>query len=127
MMIENIPKRKVHLPKCILSKLVPQNHFQSIALMFIKFVSYDRSSYSDAVLLDTTVLLSQIFTQSIDAIDVTSVTLRGGIKKKTVFFSEKLRKGGRGVSPNPKFPYQKKLGHSKLLRGGGGLRISEFF
>ena len=37
-------------------------------------------------------------------------TLRGGIKKKkTVFFSEKLRKGGRGVSPNPKFPYQKKL------------------
>ena len=37
--------------------------------------SSGRSSYSDAVLLDTTVLLSQIFTQSIDAIDVTSVTL----------------------------------------------------
>ena len=31
-------------------------------------------------------------------------------KKKNVFFSsEKLRKGGGGVSPNPKFSYQKKL------------------
>ena len=38
------------------------------------FVSSDRSSYSDVVLLET-VQLSQIFTQSIDAIDVTSVTL----------------------------------------------------
>ena len=34
--------------------------------------------------------------------------IRGGIKKDC-FFSEKLRKGGGGVSPNPKFPYQKKL------------------
>ena len=42
---------------------------------FIAFISSDRSSYSDAVLLDTTVLHSQIFTQSIDAIDVTSVNL----------------------------------------------------
>ena len=40
-------------------------------------VSSDRSSYSDAVLQDTNVLLSQTFTQSIDAIDVTSVTLSG--------------------------------------------------
>ena len=32
-----------------------------------------------------------------------------------------LRKGGGGVSENPKFPYQKKLGHSELLRGGGGV------
>ena len=35
------------------------------------FVSSDRSSYSDVVLLH--VQLFQIFTQSIDAIDVTSV------------------------------------------------------
>ena len=34
--------------------------------------------------------------------------VRGGIKKNC-FFSEKLRKGGGGVSPNPKLPYQKKL------------------
>ena len=55
--------------------------------------------------------LFQIFTQSLDAIDVTSVTLRGGIKKnKLSFSSEKLRRGGGGVPPNPKFPYQKKLG-----------------
>ena len=40
----------------------------------LTFVSSDRSSYSDAVQLDT-FLLSQIFTQSIDAIDITSVTL----------------------------------------------------
>ena len=38
-----------------------------------------------------------------------TLTIRGGIKKKNWFFSEKLRKGGGGVSPNPKFPYQKKL------------------
>ena len=43
--------------------------------MSLQLISSDRSSYSDAVLLDTSVLLSQIFTQSIDAIDVTSVTL----------------------------------------------------
>ena len=35
---------------------------------------------------------------------------KGRHKKKLFFFSEKLRKGGGGVSPNPKFPYQKKLG-----------------
>ena len=29
-------------------------------------------------------------------------------KKINCFFSEKLRKGGGGVLPNPKFPYQKK-------------------
>jgi len=29
-------------------------------------------------------------------------------KKINWFFSEKLRKGGGGVSPNPKVPYQKK-------------------
>ena len=40
----------------------------------VAFVSSDRSSYSDVVLLDT-VQLSQIFTQSIDTIDVTRVTL----------------------------------------------------
>ena len=38
------------------------------------FISSDRSSYSDVALLET-VQFSQIFTQSIDAIDVTSVTL----------------------------------------------------
>ena len=51
-----------------------------------------------------------------------TVTIRGGIKKKTVFFSEKLRKGGRGVSPNPKFPYQKKnwdFFGIFFLKGGG--------
>ena len=42
--------------------------------MSLQLISSDRSSYSDAVILDT-VLLSQIFIQSIDAIDVTSVTL----------------------------------------------------
>ena len=45
--------------------------------------------------------------------------VRGGIKKNCFFSSEKLRKGGGGTSPNPKFPYQKKLGHSELL-------VSEF-
>ena len=35
----------------------------------LAFVSSDRSSYSDVVLLDTTIQLSQIFTQSIDTID----------------------------------------------------------
>ena len=46
--------------------------------------------------------------------------LRGGIKKKTGFFSEKLRKGGRGVSPNPKFPYQKKLRFFWIFFSKGG-------
>ena len=32
-----------------------------------------------------------------------------GRHKKNCFFPEKLWKGGRGVSPNPKFPYQKKM------------------
>merc|ERR1719397_1648527 len=47
--------------------------------------------------------------------------VRGGIKKKNWFFSEKLRKGGRGVSPNPKFPYQKKLRFFGIFfyKGGG--------
>ena len=47
--------------------------------------------------------------------------LRGGIKKKNWFFSENLRKGGRGVSPNPKFPYQKKLRFfwNFFYKGGG--------
>ena len=36
--LEDIPKGKVYLQKCFPSKLEPQNHFQSIALMFIKFV-----------------------------------------------------------------------------------------
>ena len=47
----------------------------SLIVIVIVIVSSDRSSYSDAVLLNTAVLLSQIFTQSIEAIDVTSVTL----------------------------------------------------
>ena len=47
--------------------------------------------------------------------------IRGGIKKKYWFFSEKLRKGGGGVSPNPKFSYQKKLRFfwNFFLKGGG--------
>ena len=51
--------------------------------------------------------------------------VRGGIKKKNWFFSEKLRKGGRGVSPNPKFPYQKKLRFfwNFFYKGGGVLPI----
>ena len=40
----------------------------------LNFVSSDRSSYSDVVLLETAQLF-QIFAQSIDATDVTSVTL----------------------------------------------------
>ena len=54
--------------------------------------------------------------------DSVRMYVRGGInKKKTVFFSEKLRKGGRGVSPNPKFSYQKKLRFfwNFFLKGGG--------
>ena len=49
-----------------------------------------------------------------------NITIRGGIKKNC-FFSEKLRKGGRGVSPNPKFPYQKKLRFfwNFFYKGGG--------
>ena len=49
------------------------------------------------------------------------------IQKKLRIFRIFSPKRG-GVWPIPKFPYQKKLGHSELLRGGrGGLRISEFF
>ena len=46
---------------------------------------------------------------------------KGRHKKKLFFFSEKLRKGGRGVSPNPKFPYQKKMRFfwNFFLKGGG--------
>ena len=44
-------------------------------------------SYSDVVLLET-VQLSQTFTQSIDAIDVTSVTLREAILQKIPEFYE---------------------------------------
>ena len=40
----NIVKGKVHFQKCFPSKLVPQNHFQSIALMFIKFVLNNTST-----------------------------------------------------------------------------------
>ena len=40
---------------------------------------------------------------------VTVGSPKGRHQKKNCFFSEKLRKGGRGVSPNPKFPSQKKL------------------
>ena len=50
--------------------------------------------------------------------------LRGGINKnKLFFFSEKLRKGGGGISPNPKFPYQKKMRFFWIFssKGGGGL------
>ena len=36
------------------------------------------------------------------------LSIRGGIKDNCFFSSEKLRKGER-VSPNPKFPYEKKL------------------
>ena len=49
------------------------------------------------------------------------ITIRGGIKKINWFFSEKLQKGGGGVSPNPKFPYQKKLRFFWIFfkKGGG--------
>ena len=40
------------------------------------------------------------------------------IKKKLRIFRIFSPKGGE-VWPIPKFPYQKKLGHSELLRGGG--------
>ena len=36
--LEDLRNGKVYLQKCFPSKLGPQNHFQSIALMFIKFV-----------------------------------------------------------------------------------------
>ena len=47
-------------------------------IISIIIVSSDRSSYSDVVLID--VQLFQILIQSIDAIDVTSVTLREDIR-----------------------------------------------
>ena len=62
-----------------------------------------------------------VMTHSFISMLMHSVRLRGGIKKKNCFFSEKLRKGGRGVSPNPKFPYQKKLRFfwNFFYKGGG--------
>ena len=59
------------------------------------------------------------------AVDIIISTVRGGIKKNC-FFSEKLRKGGGGVSPNPKFPYQKKLRFFwNFFSKGGGLTYSK--
>ena len=49
--------------------------------------------------------------------------LRGGINKKKLFFFQKNSKRGGGVSPNPKFPYQKKLRF--FLEKGGGLTYSK--
>ena len=52
---------------------------------------------------------------------VAFVHLGEASKKINCFFSEKLRKGGGGVSPNPKFPYQKKLRYFWIFffkRGG---------
>ena len=48
-----------------------------------------------------------------------SETVRGG--KKKCFFFRKTSKGGGGVSPNPKFSYQKKLRFfwNFFLKGGG--------
>merc|ERR1719397_1137851 len=59
---------------------------------------------------------------------------KGQKRTKTLFlgqnlfqhmYNQKKKSNGRtvrggGVWPIPKFPYQKKLGHSELLRGGGG-------
>ena len=48
-------------------------------------------------------------------------SIRGGIKKN-FFFQENPRRGGGGVSPNPKFPYQKILRFFWIFffkRGGG--------
>ena len=36
------------------------------------------------------------------------------------FFFGKTPKGGRGVSPNPKFPYQKKMRFVWIFSKGGG-------
>ena len=49
--------------------------------------------------------------------------IRGGIKKKNWDFMTILRKGGRGVSENPKFPYQKILRF--FWHKGGGLTQSK--
>ena len=51
------------------------------------------------------------------------INTKGRHQKKNCFFSEKLRKGGRGVSPNPKFPYQKKMRF--FWHKGGGLTQSK--
>ena len=45
--------------------------------------------------------------------------------KKNWFFSEKIQKGGAGVSPNPKFPNQKKT-EIFLPKGGGSHPIQNF-
>ena len=54
------------------------------------------------------------------ALQVCIPLLREGVKKKNCFFSEKLRKGGGGVSPNPKFPYQKILRFVWIFFSKGG-------
>ena len=48
-------------------------------------------------------------------------------KKKNWFFSEFIRKGGRGVSPNPKFPNQKmiEIFLDFFAERGGGLTQSK--
>ena len=50
-------------------------------------------------------------------------TLGEASKKKYWFFMTILRKGGGGVSENPKFPYQKKLRF--FWHKGGGLTQSK--
>ena len=91
--------------------------------------------------------LFEIFIKSIDAIDVTSVTLRGGIKKNCFFFrrtpkgggglaeskislSEKTEifldffsKGG-GIPPIPKGCYHKKWGYWDIFAKKGALTQS---
>ena len=46
---------------------------------------------------------------------------KGRHKKNCFFSSENFERGEGGVSPNPKFPYQKKLKFVWIFSKGGGL------
>ena len=66
--------------------------------------------------------LFQIFTQSIDSIDVTSVTLRGNFK---YYFADFVRKGG-GVPPKSVTPFLPKILSVKGGRGVPPISVTYF-
>ena len=68
----------------------------------------------------------QIFTQSIDAIDVTSVTLRGGITKNSFFFRKTPKGGGRGLAESEiSFSEKTDIFLEFFLKEGGGPTYSK--
>ena len=70
--------------------------------------------------------LFQIFTQSIDAIDVYKCHSKGRYKKNIFFVFGKTPRGE--VSQNPKFPYQKKIRFFWIFfssKGGGSYLLQK--